>query len=82
MRYVLLSMTVNGIKNIDREIELQLSNKILNRELDIHHQNVKAIYGPNGSGKTGIVYAVSVYQNTFTYIYDFMLQFSVSSRSE
>ena len=63
MRYVLLSMSVNGIKNIDREIELQFSNKILNRELDIHNQNVKAIYGPNGSGKTGIVYAVSVYQS-------------------
>ncbi|MBE6025217.1 MAG: ATP-binding protein [Cellulosilyticum sp.] len=59
INFFLLRMRLNGIKSISTPIELEFYNKILtsfNPEL----YRVKAIYGENGSGKTGIVTAVSI----------------------
>ncbi len=63
MKNFLLKMKVVGIKNIDKEIILNFSNKTLNENTDISKFNVKAIYGPNGAGKTGLIYAADIYRN-------------------
>lgn len=56
-------MKVNGIKSINKEIELNFYNSTINKTFDSFGSNVKAIYGANGAGKTGIIYAVEIYKN-------------------
>ena len=63
MGFFLLKMSVCGIKNIDKEIEINFYNSTLNKNFDTSNSHVKAIYGANGAGKTGIMYAVDIYQN-------------------
>lgn len=64
MRFLLLKMKINGIKNIDKEIELSFSDTIIsNIKKSFERSNVKAIYGSNGAGKTGIMHAVNIYKN-------------------
>ncbi len=63
MKNFLLKMKASGIKNIDREIELNFCNKILPENADFSKFNVKAVYGPNGAGKTGLIYAAEIYRN-------------------
>lgn len=63
MKNFLLKMKVSGIKNIDREIELNFCNKSLPEDADFLKFNVKAVYGPNGAGKTGLIYAAEIYRN-------------------
>ncbi len=63
MKCFLLKMRVNGIKSIDKEIELNFYNSTINKTFDSFGSNVKAIYGANGAGKTGIIYAVEIYKN-------------------
>lgn len=55
----LLRMRLSGIKSISEEIELNFYNKILTG-FDPELYKIKAIYGENGSGKTGIVTAVNI----------------------
>ena len=63
MKCFLLKMRVNGIKSINKEIELNFYNSTVNKTFDSFNSNVKAIYGTNGAGKTGIIYAVEIYKN-------------------
>ena len=63
MKFFLLRMIVNGIKSIDKEIQLDFYKGILTRNFDISNSHVKAVYGPNGAGKTAIVQAVEIYKN-------------------
>jgi len=73
MNFYLLSFELSGIKNIRKKIELQFYNKTLPNNLEIEGTNVKAIYGKNGSGKSGIINAVDVFQkitNRKGYLYD------------
>lgn len=56
----LLSLTVSGIKNIEKNIKLEFYKKTLDKNFDAEKYRVKAIYGENGSGKTGIVTAVYI----------------------
>ncbi len=62
--FFLLKMYVCGIKNIDKEIEINFYKNNLSKNLDTSNSHVKAIYGCNGAGKTGIMYAVDIYKNT------------------
>lgn len=62
MKFFLLKMKVNGIKSIDKEVTLNFYNKTLQKNLDTTKSHVKAIYGTNGAGKTGIIYAVDIYR--------------------
>lgn len=55
----LLRLRVSGIKSIAEEIELNFYNKILTK-FDPELYRIKAIYGENGSGKTGIVTAINI----------------------
>lgn len=63
MKFFLLKMSVSGIKNIDKEIEINFYKSTLNKNFDVTNSHVKAIYGSNGAGKTGIMYAVDIYRN-------------------
>ena len=63
MRFYLLQSKINGIKSIDKEITIDYYNNTVNKEIDIMNNHVKAIYGTNGAGKTGIIYAMEIYKN-------------------
>lgn len=59
MRFFLLHLKLNGIKNISKEIQLDFYNKVITAfEPDMF--KVKAIYGENGSGKTALMTAISI----------------------
>lgn len=62
MKFYLLNMKVNGIKNIDKEVKLEFYKTVVDQTLDYSKYNVKAIYGPNGAGKTGLIYAADIYR--------------------
>ena len=61
--FFLLRMKVNGIKNIENEIQIDFYKSTLTRILNTSDSHVKAIYGANGAGKTAIIYAVEIYKN-------------------
>lgn len=63
MKFFLLKMSVAGIKNIDKEIEINFYKSTISKSFDMSNSHVKAIYGSNGAGKTGLVYAVEIYKN-------------------
>lgn len=56
----LLNFTVSGIKNIEDDLRLDFYKKTVDKNFDPEQYRVKAIYGENGSGKTGIVLAVKI----------------------
>lgn len=59
MRFYLLHLRLNGIKNISKEIEFDFYNKIITSfNPDLY--KIKAIYGENGSGKTAVMTAVNI----------------------
>jgi len=62
-RYYLLSFSVSGIKNIEKEITLDFYNKTIDKAFNPEKFKVKAIYGENGSGKTAIVTAARILKN-------------------
>ncbi len=59
MKFYLLHLKLNGIKNISEEIQVDFYNKVITK-FNPELFKVKAIYGENGSGKTAIVTAVSL----------------------
>lgn len=63
MKFFLLRMKVNGIKSIDKEVQLDFYKGTLSKKFDASNSHVKAIYGPNGAGKTALVYAAEIYKN-------------------
>ena len=63
MKFFLLRMKVNGIKSIDKELQLDFYKGTLSKKFDASNSHVKAIYGPNGAGKTALVYAAEIYKN-------------------
>lgn len=63
MKFFLLRMKVNGIKSIDKEVQIDFYRGTLSKKFDTSNSHVKAIYGPNGAGKTALVYAAEIYKN-------------------
>ena len=64
MKFYILRMSINGIKNIDKEIQLKFYKDGLDGQMkDLKNSHVKAIYGANGAGKTGIIHAINIYKN-------------------
>lgn len=59
MKIFMLSFKVNGIKNIEKEIEINFYNKTLKR-FNPCGSNVKGIFGPNGIGKTSIIKGMDI----------------------
>lgn len=56
----LLNVKLSGIKNIEKEIEIDFYKRSIPKEFSPYGYNVKAIYSENGSGKTAIVTAVDL----------------------
>lgn len=61
-RFVLLKLKVNGVKGIEKELEFDFSNRLLNLSFDNSNSHVKAIYGSNGAGKTAVIYAMKMFR--------------------
>ena len=59
MKVFMLSFKVNGVKNIEKEIEINFYNKTLKR-FSPCGSNVKGIFGPNGIGKTSIIKGMDI----------------------
>ena len=57
-RFYLLTLKVSGIKNIEKDIQIDFYKKTIDKNFNPEKYRVKAIYGENGSGKTAIVTAV------------------------
>ncbi|MHB9297373.1 ATP-binding protein [Fusobacterium polymorphum] len=62
MNYFLLNLKLNGIKNIEKEIEIDFYKKDLKNFSPINY-NVKGIFGPNGIGKTAILKSIEIIKN-------------------
>ena len=62
MNYFLLNLKVNGIKNIEKEIEIDFYKKDLKNFSPINY-NIKGIFGPNGIGKTAIFKSIEIIKN-------------------
>lgn len=63
MGVFLKNIYIKGIKNIDKAIEISFFKKEIKAISELQSYNVKAIYGPNGSGKTAIVHAFELLDN-------------------
>ena len=59
MKVFMLSFKVNGVKNIEKEIEINFYNKTLKR-FSPCGSNIKGIFGPNGIGKTSIIKGMDI----------------------
>lgn len=60
MEFYMLSFTVNGVKNISKDIRLDFYKKTIDKSFNPEKYRVKAIYGENGSGKSAIITAVKI----------------------
>jgi AAA15 family ATPase/GTPase len=65
MNVYLLNLKVNGIKSIEKEVELSFYNKRISKNFDPEDYRIKAIYGENGSGKTALITAIKIVQDMF-----------------
>ena len=66
LKSIIHSLTINGVKNISKPITLTFTNKSLSTDNDFSDSNIKAIYGTNGSGKSGIITALYIYKDLIT----------------
>lgn len=58
--FFLLNLSICGIKNIEKPIEIPFYKKTIKDDFDPAQYRVKGIYGENGSGKTAIMTAVKI----------------------
>ncbi|MDY0209755.1 MAG: AAA family ATPase [Bacilli bacterium] len=66
MRFYLLKMTTNGIKNIEKDLTLTFYSQTISNKLNLRDTNVKSIFGMNGSGKSAIMNSVDIYKKLTT----------------
>ncbi len=73
MSVYLRNISIKGIKNLCKEVELVFSKKEIKKFSELRNYNIKTIYGPNGSGKTALVHAFQVLRDIIIengYLYD------------
>lgn len=56
----LTKLCVEGVKSLDKKIELSFYKKGIAKNINTQNYNIKGIYGMNGSGKSGIIMAVDI----------------------
>lgn len=61
-KFVLLKLKINGIKGIEKDLNFNFTNNVLNKSFDNSNSHVKAIYGSNGAGKTAVIYAMRMFK--------------------
>ena len=59
----LTEYSINGIKNLNKEVTLSFYKKTITKPIDTQSYNMKAVYGMNGSGKSGIIASVDILKN-------------------
>ena len=72
MKYRLIELKLSGIKCIEKEIEIFFAKRNFDKEF-FDESIVKSIYGPNGSGKTAVVSAFSIYRTLLTSDFPFKM---------
>ena len=76
-RFYILNLRIQGIKNIEKPIEISFYKKTINNDFNPDEYKIKGIYGENGSGKTAIILAVNIMRNIMidkSYLSDSMNQ--------
>lgn len=71
MKVRIINLKLSGIKNIEKVIELSFMKKNFT-ESAFTNSYIKTIYGPNGSGKTGIINAFEIYRHLVTSDFPFI----------
>lgn len=66
MSVFLRNISIKGIKNLCEPVELTFCKKEIKNFDEVQDYNIKAIYGPNGSGKTAIVHAFQILKGFIT----------------
>lgn len=61
MKFRLIETRVYGIKSIEREVSFSFVKKSIDED-DFEESFIKTIYGPNGSGKTGVISSFNIYK--------------------
>ena len=62
MDFYLLEFRLNGIKNIEKTIEISFYKQDI-RNFNRENYNVKGIFGRNGIGKTAIIKGIEILRN-------------------
>lgn len=57
----LLSMDVNGIKNIEKNIHIDFYKNTISKNFDASKYSIKGIYGENGVGKSALITAAYIF---------------------
>jgi len=60
MSVFIKEISFKGIKNLKDKTIIQFSKKDIKKFSEVSGNNIKAIYGPNGSGKTAIVHGFDI----------------------
>ena len=60
--YKLLQLSTYGIKNLENEITITFSNETIENGIN-KLNNIKGIFGYNGSGKSAIITSIDLYKN-------------------
>lgn len=66
MQSYITNIKLCGIKNIDKEIDLNFYKQTIPKEFTLDNSNIKAIYGENGAGKSAIIHAMDIYKKLCT----------------
>lgn len=70
-RFRIVKIETCGMKGIDKPVSIEFENQTISSSV-FDKQSIKAVYGPNGSGKTSLIMSVDVYKNICldsTYLY-------------
>jgi len=62
MKAYLLRLKTMGLKNLEHEVCLNFADETIPERIEPKNQNVKAIYGLNGAGKTALIASVGLAQ--------------------
>ncbi len=61
--FYLLGISVSGIKNIEKEVNLSFYKKGIDKSFDPEKYRVKAVYGENGAGKSALMTSISIFKD-------------------
>lgn len=72
MKFRLVETRISGIKSIEKEVYFSFVKKGVDKD-DFEESYIKTIYGPNGSGKTGVISAFNIYKTIILNDFPFLM---------